>query len=236
MTKPDAAAQFPNVRPKDAATLIVLRRDPDGIRVLMGRRSDGHEFMPGAVVFPGGRVEACDRHGPALDELHPGVQAKLALATRNAGPARARAFALAAIRETYEETGVLVGRRDETARQPASPAWAPFIDHGVVPSLAPLRLIARAITPPRRFSRRFDARFFAVFADAIAAEVAVPDQELQSPAWLSFEDARGHNLPRSTRTVLDCLEARLRHDPDLKPDGPVQFVHMLHGERRVDWL
>src|SRR5688572_13694594 len=79
-----AKAGFPNTRPKDAATLIVLRRDPDFIRVLMGRRSNAHVFMPGAVVFPGGRVDRSDRHGPALDELHPAVEAKLSLASRNA--------------------------------------------------------------------------------------------------------------------------------------------------------
>ena len=226
--EPAAATRFPNLKPKDAGTLIVLRRDPDNTRVLMGRRSDAHVFMPGAVVFPGGRVDRSDRHGPALDALHPAVEAKLALATRNAEPARARAIALAAIRETYEETGVLIGRREAASKAPRTAAWAPFIQRGVMPTLAPLRLIARAITPPRR-SRRFDARFFAVFADAIADQAEVPDHELQSPAWLTFEEARDHDLPRITRAILDGLEKRLGRDPNLAPDGAVPFYSMRRG-------
>ena len=84
---PRANAAGASLRPKDAATLIVLRRDLGGIRVLMGRRSDAHVFMPGSVVFPGGRVDRSDRYGPALDALHPTVAEKLALATRTPGSA-----------------------------------------------------------------------------------------------------------------------------------------------------
>jgi 8-oxo-dGTP pyrophosphatase MutT (NUDIX family) len=227
---------FANVRPKDAATLIVLRRDPDAVRVLMGRRADAHAFMPGAVVFPGGKVERSDRYAPSLDELHPAVEAKLLLSLRKPDPGRARAIALAAIRETYEETGVLLGRRGPAPQGLRGEAWSPFLNAGVVPSLSPLRLIARAVTPPGRFSRRFDARFLAVFADAIAAEVASPEGELQRPAWLTFEEARRHDIPRITRAVLDGLARRLQEDAILAPDGPVPFHVMRRGRFHVDLL
>ena len=82
---------------------MVLRRDPDGVRVLMGRRSHAHAFMPGAVVFSGRRVDRADRHGPAHDDLHPAVLQKLAAATPRPTPARVRALAFTAIRETFEE-------------------------------------------------------------------------------------------------------------------------------------
>ena len=225
---PDAG--FPNIKPKDAATLIVLRRDRDALRVLMGRRSDAHVFMPGAVVFPGGRVDRGDRFAPALDCLHPDVEAKLAAAVARPNPGRARALALAAIRETFEETGVLIGKASTRAVPSRSRGWAPFVGEGIMPTLAPLRLIARAITPPR-MSRRFDARFFAVFSEAIGATVEVPDRELQSPAWLTFEEARSHSLPRITRVVLDALETRLRHDAELQPSGPVPFHSLRYGRR-----
>jgi 8-oxo-dGTP pyrophosphatase MutT (NUDIX family) len=237
MSRPPAGASpggSPKLRPKDAATLIVLRRDPDAIRVLMGRRSEAHVFMPGAVVFPGGRVDRADRHGPAFDDLHPAVVAKLGVGARNADAGRARAIALAAIRETYEETGVMIGRRGAPQRSGAA-AWRPFLEHGVIPVLSPLRFVARAITPPGR-SRRFDARFFAVFSDAVAAAVEVPDHELQSPAWLTFDEARTHPLPRITRTVLDHLEARLAREPQLAPDGPAPFHRMRRGKFHVEEL
>ncbi|HUF44051.1 MAG TPA: NUDIX hydrolase, partial [Aestuariivirgaceae bacterium] len=48
----------PAIRPRDAATLIILRRDGAKTRVLMGKRHSDHAFMPGKYVFPGGRVDA----------------------------------------------------------------------------------------------------------------------------------------------------------------------------------
>jgi len=148
---------------------------------------------------------------------------------------RAQALALSAIRETYEETGVLLG--NSCARPPAvrNPAWRDFLSHGVLPDLSPLRFIARAITPPR-FKRRFDAWFFAVFDDAIVSEVAVPDKELVDPAWLTIEQARDHPLPDITRKILDELEKRLAGDPDLRADEPVPFYYMRHGRFRRDLI
>lgn len=232
----DGAGAFANVRPKDAATLIVVRRDADAVRVLMGKRAETHAFMPGAVVFPGGKVERADRYGPALDELHPAVAAKLVAGTRKRDPGRARAIALAAIRETFEETGILIGRRERAPEAFRGKGWTSFLQAGVVPSLEPLRLIARAITPPGRFSRRFDARFFAVMADAIAAQMTIADQELQHPEWLTFDEARRHKIPRITRAVLEGLEARLDREPVLAPDGPVPFHVMRRGKFHVDLL
>ncbi len=219
------------VRPKDAGTLIVLDRSGSVPKVLMGRRSDRHVFMPGMVVFPGGRVDNADRHAPTADTLDPIVEAKLLLEMRNRpSRSRARAIALAAIREAYEETGILVGRPGRPERAVTAGPWRPFLDHDVLPALGALRLVARAITPPGRH-RRFDARFFAVFADAVAATVEPPHQELIGPAWLTFDEARAHPLPRITRFVLDDVERRLADDPDLPPDGPVPFHSMRHGRR-----
>ena len=231
----DEPRTYPNLRPRDAATLIVLRRDDDALRVLMGRRSRAHVFMPGAMVFPGGRVDRCDRHAPAADDLHPGVATKLAAATRNADPLRHRAIALAAIRETFEETGILIGRASAETPKIRAAAWAAFLAHGVVPTLSSLRLVARAVTPPRH-SRRFDARFFAVFADAVAARVPVPDDELEEPAWLTFEEARAHPLVSITRRVLDDLAERLERDPQLSPDATVPFHCRRHGAMITDAL
>ena len=114
-------------------------------------------------------------------------------------------------------------------------AWRDFLSHGVLPDLAPLRFIARAITPPG-FKRRFDARFFAVFDDAIVANVAVPDNELIDPAWLTIKEARDHPLPDITRTVLGDLEQRLTGDTDLRADEPVPFYYMQRGRFRRELI
>ena len=77
----------------------------------MGRRHERHSFMPGKFVFPGGAVDEADaRVRPAVD-LEPSTLAKLMLRMRGRPSARrARALAMAAVRETFEETGLILGR------------------------------------------------------------------------------------------------------------------------------
>ena len=100
------------LRPRDAATLIIIDNSGDAPRVLMGKRHPGHKFMPGKYVFPGGRVEPEDRRMATAGALDPHVEAKLNVRVPRPSPAFARAIALAAIRETFEETGVVIGVAD----------------------------------------------------------------------------------------------------------------------------
>src|SRR5438105_2198542 len=95
------------VKPRDAATLIIINRAETEPRVLMGRRHGGHNFMPGKWVFPGGRIDRCDFQAPYASDLRPEVAARL---QKTAPPARARALAMAAVRETFEEVGLLLAR------------------------------------------------------------------------------------------------------------------------------
>jgi 8-oxo-dGTP pyrophosphatase MutT (NUDIX family) len=153
---PDRA--LPHIRPRDAATLLVIRRDGPVPRVLMGRRVRGHAFMPDKWVFPGGRIHPSDYRVKAASDLAPDAAAALA---RTCTSARARALAATAIRETFEETGLIVGRAGRGGTR--STEWREFLGTGHLPDLAPLAFVARAITPPAR-TRRFDARFFTVDA------------------------------------------------------------------------
>ncbi|WP_029057502.1 NUDIX hydrolase [Stappia stellulata] len=218
----------PNLRPKDAATLLVLDRSQGGSpRVLMGRRHQRHRFMPGMFVFPGGRVDPQDSRIPVAGAYHPDVERKLMHAMK--GPkteARARAFTVAAARETYEEAGLLVGAKTDRPWT-GTGDMAAFSDRGLVPDLTPVRLIARAITPPRR-PRRFDTRFLAVFADAVAdrlPEGTGPSGELEDVHWLTLTQAKDLELPTITLTIIEELENRLRDDPDLDPVTPLPFYY-----------
>jgi 8-oxo-dGTP pyrophosphatase MutT (NUDIX family) len=221
----------PGLRPKDAATLIILDRDGTEPKVLMGRRNSGHVFMPGKFVFPGGRVDVGDGRGPASDEFDAQVAAKLMTRLRRgAGPNRARAFALAAVRETYEEAGLLIGRRTDRPIPPAGP-WAAFAERGIAPALSAFRFLARAITPPGR-PRRFDARFFVVDDAEIGARLespAGPSGEFDALAWLTLSETLALELPAITRIVLDELKARLSSADGLEPGAPVPFYFMRHG-------
>ena len=97
------------LRPKPAATLIILDHSGAEPTVLMGRRNPAHKFMPGKFVFPGGRVDPVDRHMRVALPLHTEVQDRLLAHLPRRGPAMAQALALAAIRETFEETGLVLG-------------------------------------------------------------------------------------------------------------------------------
>ncbi len=100
------------LKPRDAATLILIDRDGPAPKVLMGRRHMKHAFMPGKFVFPGGRTDPDDARLTGHVPLETVVETKLLAATgARTTAARARAIALSAVRETYEEAGLLIGRR-----------------------------------------------------------------------------------------------------------------------------
>ena len=126
---------------------------------------------------------------------------------RRPSVARARGLALAAIRETFEETGLILGaRRERRAPAPEGP-WAEFASAGFYPDLSILHFIARAITPSRR-PRRFDTRFFAVDASAIAHKVdnvVHPEAELVELVWMPISEARSLDMPTITGVVLQEL-------------------------------
>jgi 8-oxo-dGTP pyrophosphatase MutT (NUDIX family) len=218
------------LRPKDAATLVLVRRDADAPRILMGCRNAGMAFMANKYVFPGGRMDPGDQRIPVAHDLRPSV---MALVAKGITTARARGLALAAVRETFEETGILVGERAQTPRT-RSPAWVKFFAHGIAPRLDGLTLIARAITPPNR-TRRFDARFFMTEASAIGHTLdATAHEELLKPAWLTLEEARALDLAPITRRVLDEVELRL--DDGLDAGRPVPFFRFLRGKTVQTWL
>ncbi len=213
-------------RPRDAATLILLDRDGRDVRVLMGRRHMRHAFMPGKFVFPGGRTDPADSRIPVAAGLHPEVESKLVNARTTV--ARARAIAMSALRETYEEAGLLIGRKG--AFETGKADWAGFAENSVCPSLDRLRFIARAITPPGRV-RRFDTRFLAAFKDDVAVELpdGGPTNELEEIVWLPISQAKEADIPAITRTVLGDLEAQLQEDPYLSPGCPAPFYYMRHN-------
>jgi 8-oxo-dGTP pyrophosphatase MutT (NUDIX family) len=225
LTRVERKQTHPNQPWRDAATLILVDRSEPTPKVLLGRRHAGHKFMPGRFVFPGGRVERNDARVPLATSLHPDVEARLMKRVRNPSPAKARAFALAAIRETFEETGLLIGHRQEVR---TSRPGNIFDEAGVYPDLASMHFIARAITPPGR-PRRYDTRFFAADAQAVAHRVegvVGPDAELIELIWLPITDAEQLEMSTITKVALRELEARTA--AGFAHDLPVPFYRMLH--------
>ncbi|WP_244935135.1 NUDIX hydrolase [Acuticoccus sediminis] len=221
---------------RDAATLILI--DSNGPSVLMGRRSMKHVFMPGRFVFPGGRVDPTDSRVRLHTTFDDATLTKLTAQMRSKhSDARARALGAAAIREVYEETGVLVGAKGAETL-PTGPAWQPFRDRGIGLDFSALRYVFRAITPPGR-PRRFDTRFFAVPREAIAEIDPTrigEDAELEEIAWVTLDEARTLELPGITHTVIDSLAKRLAESPELPAGGPVPFFRFVRGERTMELL
>lgn len=199
-------------RPKDAATLILVRQSGAQPRILMGRRASGHSFMPDKYVFPGGKVDRADVRAPALDTLAPQCAAALKLGSARRDP---RAFALAAVRETWEEAGLIVGALASGPRSRITDSgWRSFLQTGAVPVLAPLTFVARAVTPPHRH-KRFDARFFMADADRALLDdrPARDGAEMEDLRWFTWDEAAALDLPSVTRFVLGEIAARLKGDP-----------------------
>jgi 8-oxo-dGTP pyrophosphatase MutT (NUDIX family) len=225
MIDPDEKIVLNALRPKDAATLILVRREAGQPRVLMGKRHANMVFQPNKYVFPGGRMDPGDQRLAVGGPLKPHVLEKTSI---GGTPARARGLALAAIRETFEETGVLLGEKSDRLPRTRAAAWRRFFAHGVLPRLDVLDIVARAITPPNR-SRRFDARFFMADATAIAHTLdTVDNEELLEPCWLTLSEARALDLPSITRRVLDEVEGRLADGPDLS--RPIPFFRFIRGQ------
>ena len=162
-------------RPRNAASLVLMRRGADGLQVLMGKRPVRSRFAPDVFVFPGGGVEPVDYQARPLRPLDPDC-------ARRTGAARllAEALAAAALRETAEETGV---------RLPS--------DHGA------LKLLARAITPTNS-PIRFHARFFMIEVDTADTD-HTDSHELTDLGFRSIEAALRLPLMDVTQAMLGAL-------------------------------
>ena len=218
---------------RDAATVVLVRRDGGGgPRVLMGQRGAGAAFMASKFVFPGGAVDPDDLALVGPVRLDPATERRLAV---DAAPGLARALALAAVRELWEETGLMLGRPDATAAARAVPAsWRGFFATGLAPETAGLRLVFRAVTPPGR-PRRFDARFFLAEASGLAEDRVPTGEELAHLAWVDLAAARALELPFVTDVVRAEL-AELLAAPAPDPERPVPYFRQGAEGSRFELL
>lgn len=203
---------------RDAATVILLRdRDTDP-RILMGQRGAQAAFMPNKFVFPGGAVDRADAEVPLAAPLPSGCFDRLLEDSKND---IRHALAVAAIRELWEETGLVLGRRGTWSGQPPAD-WQTFHSTGHLPDASALQFVFRALTPPGR-PRRFDARFFLADAGAVAGDpddFSAASDELSHLQWVPLADARRFDMPFITEVVLAEIEARVR---DRTPPASVPF-------------
>ena len=226
---------------RNASTTILVRQTsnevPGDAQVLMGQRGAKAAFMPNKFVFPGGAVDAGDADITLANEISAKCKARL---TEDADPKLVSALQVAAIRELWEETGLILGVPGQFA--PAPEDWKTYAASGFRPAGNALKFVFRAITPPGR-PRRFDARFFMADASEIQGD---PDDfshasdELSSLQWIRLDDARNFDLPFITEVVLAELHARLsgqKRDPGVpffRNDDEESLFLRLGGSRPLD--
>ena len=210
---------------RNAATLILVRDVAARPSVLMGQRGAKAAFMPNKFVFPGGAVDPGD--------------SGVALAKPMAEPCRTRlseqalkpldfdtlshALATAAIRELWEEAGLVLGTAGTWAETPPED-WASFAATGHLPSAEHLHFVFRAITPPGR-PRRFDARFLLCDAANLQGDIddfSAASDELSHLQWIPIDEARSLNLPFITEVVLAEVAKAL---PYVGAPDAVPFYH-----------
>jgi 8-oxo-dGTP pyrophosphatase MutT (NUDIX family) len=192
------------VQPRHAATLVAWRQGEAGLEVLMGRRAARHRFVPHHYVFPGGRLDAADYRTPVQSGLRPEVEERLC---GHCTPRMAQALAVAAVRETWEETGLALGEH-------AGGALSPRLDG--------LEFILRAITPSSS-PLRFHARFFAVDASQLSGTLA-GNGELLDLGWRPLAECL--KLP-----IVDVTEFLLRRLADGVEFGKKAPLYSFRGGR-----
>jgi recombination protein RecT len=186
MTRPSQLL-YPQREPattRPAATVLLLRDSQDGIEVLMTRRSSTASFAPGAYVFPGGGIDAADALCHAQSTRRPG-QSDLRLTQ-----------AIAAIRESFEELGVLLarhadGRHASTADVEGLDRQRPFAaqmrERGLTLDGAEVFVLAHWVTD-RDMARRFDVPFLAARMPEGQTPVADESEQFE-PLWVRPADA-----------------------------------------------
>ncbi len=198
------------VRPRDAATLVPLRHRRGTVEILMGRRAGKHRFMPNVYVFPGGRVDDNDHRVTPLSPLRSDIHARLA---RESGSARARALAVAAVRETWEETGLVLGKVHEGR---------------LLPALGRLDYLIRAITPAES-PIRFHARFFAAHVEASDGAVQ-SNGELLDLEWRSVGECLKLPVADITEYVIGNLDRLI---DGRSPQAPVPLFAFRNGRLAI---
>lgn len=205
------------VRPRDAASLILLRGHGKDTEVLAGRRPLHVKFMPGVHVFPGGAIDPPDRIAWSIESGTDALGHKLARCAR------------AALRETWEEAGVLVGR--PAPSRPTPPATRTieraYISQGVVAAMDLLTYVGRAITPSHS-RRRFNTRFFLSDGANVVGEPAA-SEELEDVRWYPI----GQHPLESFRDVTRFMLARALALRSGTATGEVPLFYWAKNARRI---
>ena len=191
------------VKPKDAGTLIIIKKEKKKSFVLMGQRPMSSRFMPGVFVFPGGVSEREDFLAYKVLNLKPNLNIN-----KNKIKARsiihAQSIMLTAIRETSEEAGLYLAKESRYKIQNYDVIknnWGDFIKKLYLPKTNKLFFFGRAITPST-LRIRFHARFFIAFYEDFLGKIRT-NGELENLDWYSLTEAKNKNIADVTEFMIN---------------------------------
>ena len=190
-------------KPKDASTLIIIRKNKKETFVLMGQRPMQSRFMPGVYVFPGGVTEKEDLQAYKFFKLKPNKQVNKK-AVKSYSNSHYQSLLLTAIRETAEETGLYLAETEKSLSKPfinSESSWNHFTDKSYVPSIHKLLFFGRAITPSK-LKIRFHARFFLAFYEDFVGNMKA-NRELENLDWISLNEAKNKKIADVTEFMLN---------------------------------
>ncbi len=190
-------------KPKDASTLIIIKKEKKETFVLMGQRPLSSRFMPGVYVFPGGVSEKEDYLAYKFFDLsanphifHNNIKARSKI--------HGQSLLLTAIRETAEETGLYLAKKMKYEKKPDSfnqSTWINFIKKSYLPNNHKLYFFGRAITPST-LKIRFHARFFIAFHEDFLGKVK-SNGELNNLGWLRLKDVKSKKIADVTEFMIN---------------------------------
>lgn len=184
-------------RPRDSATVILLRKGQNRIETLMGQRGKKATFAS-VYVFPGGKVDASDKRAAYATDLPSNTLAKIA-----SKPDLARSYAMAAVRELLEETGLWITAPGSVGES-RNPTYGEMAARGHAPALDRLQYVGQAITPMYR-PKRFNARFFLAWEEATEGQLG-GSGELSNLHWVSINDALALPTVAITKFMLKHVQ------------------------------
>lgn len=222
MSSPTESRPRTPVRPRDAASLVIHRQRRTHHEVLMGRRGGKARFKPGVYVFPGGILERSDYRARPLRALGPEFPPLMAVG-RSA--AKANALAMAAVREAFEEAGLIYGKPGDIGNVNHT-SWSEFRRRALAPDLGNLDFLGRAITPTVQ-PIRFHARFFAIDVKHLDGELE-GDGELEDLRWVRLDRTAGIEMMVVQQMILETLGKRLAGQ-----HAPPQRLFFSWGRRNI---
>lgn len=219
---------------RNAASIVLIRDAATNPKVLMGQRGHSAAFMPSKYVFPGGALDPSDSAVALVSPINNRCLSRL---RDKSDTDVATPLVLAAIRELWEETGLLLGAPAQNENVPVDlpTDWHSFFAGGVRPSGDGLRFVFRAVTPPGR-PRRFDARFFLADADQVVGSLddfTHASDELSHLQWIALTETRNFDLPFITQVVLAEVADNLKTGAT---DPSVPFFYNKEGLSIFDRL